>query len=238
MNDTEILTSLQIAMRDSVRWQQPASPRLLGEWADWIDQERRPERRTPPCGLACTCTSPSGRHYGACPYAPVPGDADLRTVAKECAPGFAPCKIDDTIFWMGKDNQMHETIATIHNHGLLDQWTERSYTPVPSSYIGPEYIDQRIADGATVVTQDDWRETYEKIAARVYNEAFDVKLTPIGAGTVTNWHETQRFWRCEHHPSAIDNYFAPKRFGCEHACEKTELRPWDNGTCKPPTSLR
>jgi hypothetical protein len=204
MNDTEVLNNLQAAMRIAVSWQQPASPRLLGEWADWIDQERRPERRAP-CGIACTCTSPSGRHYGACPYAPVPGDADLRTVAKECAPGFAPCKIDDTIFWMGKDNQMHETTAKIHNHGSLDQWTERSYTPVPSSYIGPEYIDQRIADGATV----------------------KVGNTPH-----------QRFWRCEHHPSAIDNYFVHKRFGCEHACEKTELRPWDNGTCKPPTSLR
>jgi hypothetical protein len=211
-------------MREYVIDQSPMAPAALKAAAEAAVKIAYPLRRSP-CGIACTCTSPSGRHYGACPYAPVPGDADLRTVAKECAPGFAPCKIDDTIFWMGKDNQMHETTAKIHNHGSLDQWAEGSYTPVPSSYIDPEYIYQRIADGATVVMQDDWR---DQIAARVYNEGFDVKLTPIGAGTVTNGRETQRFWRCKHYPSAIDNHFTHD--ACEHGCDKSELRWSDNGT--------
>ena len=44
----------------------------------------------------------------------------------------------------------------------------------------------------------------------------------------------QRTWRCEHHPSAIDNWGDCRPF-CEHGCHKSELRWYDNGTCKPPT---
>jgi hypothetical protein len=155
MNDTEILTSLQTAMRVAVRWQQPASPRLLGEWANWIDQERQPERRAP--------------------------DDDLRAAAKECAPGFAPCKIDDTIFWMGKDDQMHQSSPP---HEDLE-WTD---------------ADRR-----------NW-----------YIGTRGVQLS-----------ETQRFWRCEHHPSAIDNWDVWRGY-CGHGCDKSELRSWDNGTHREP----
>jgi hypothetical protein len=41
--------------------------------------------------------------------------------------------------------------------------------------------------------------------------------------------ETQRFWRCEHHPSAIDNWDVWREY-CEHGCDKSELRWSDNGT--------
>lgn len=137
MNDTEILTSLQEAMRVAVRWQHPASPRLLDQWADWIDQERRPERRTP--------------------------------VAQAC--------ID----------------AGLSNY--------HTYTN------GTSFSDHTVR---------------EALAPRPY--------PPI-----------QRFWRCEHWPSAIDNWHAHGGRGeswCEHGCEASELRSWDNGTCKPQTSLR
>jgi hypothetical protein len=44
----------------------------------------------------------------------------------------------------------------------------------------------------------------------------------------------QNFWRCEHHPSALDNYFARRE--CTMGCNMNELRWFDNGTCKPQTS--
>jgi hypothetical protein len=44
----------------------------------------------------------------------------------------------------------------------------------------------------------------------------------------------QNFWRCKHHPSALDNYFARRE--CTMGCNMNELRWFDNGTCKPQTS--
>jgi hypothetical protein len=44
----------------------------------------------------------------------------------------------------------------------------------------------------------------------------------------------QNFWRCEHHPSALDNYFARRE--CTMGCNMNELRWFDNGTCKPQIS--
>jgi hypothetical protein len=188
VNDTELLNSLRDALKVAVDWQWPISPRLSKEYIDWIDQERKPERRTSPCGIACTCKFNGYQHEASCPYTPVPGDADLRTAAKECAPGFSPCKIDDTIFWMGKDNQMH------------------SYS-------------QGIDAGSSqcTITLRDWKERY---AADVYNAGFEGE-------------NMQRFWRCEHHPSAIDNWDVWREH-CEHGCDKSELRPWDNGTHREP----
>jgi hypothetical protein len=56
--------------------------------------------------------------------------------------------------------------------------------------------------------------------------------------------DSQRFWRCKHHPSAIDNYFGRKAF-CEHGCDGgpswfnngnlSERREIDS-ECKPATS--
>jgi len=54
-------------------------------------------------------------------------------------------------------------------------------------------------------------------------------------GVVPDVFHRQRFWRCEHHLSAIDNWGDCHPF-CEHGCHKSELRWFDNGTCKPPTS--
>lgn len=48
------------------------------------------------------------------------------------------------------------------------------------------------------------------------------------------YQPTEAFWRCEHMPSAIDNYFSHNV--CTHGCHRAELRWYDNGTCKPPTS--
>lgn len=45
---------------------------------------------------------------------------------------------------------------------------------------------------------------------------------------------TQDFWRCKHHPSAINNYYIDRDY-CGYGCEKNELRWFDNG-CKPATS--
>lgn len=76
-------------------------------------------------------------------------------------------------------------------------------------------------------------------------------LSPVGAGVVVGDKPYQGFWRCEHHPSAIENYFGRHSAGlidgqmvptvliqkhCEHGCDTNELRWWDNGTCKPATS--
>jgi hypothetical protein len=36
----------------------------------------------------------------------------------------------------------------------------------------------------------------------------------------------QRYWRCEHFPSATENFF--ERHDC--ACRDTKLEPWHNGT--------
>jgi hypothetical protein len=71
------------------------------------------------------------------------------------------------------------------------------------------------------------QDSREKMAADVLNQAF----------TGPNM---QRLWRCVHHPSAIDNFNAKHALaasdpgayvGCEHGCNMSELRWWDNGTC-------
>jgi hypothetical protein len=43
----------------------------------------------------------------------------------------------------------------------------------------------------------------------------------------------QLFWRCEHHPLAIDNFFA-QRAECEWCCHTQELRWHHNGTHPTP----
>lgn len=44
----------------------------------------------------------------------------------------------------------------------------------------------------------------------------------------------QEFWRCKHHPSAINNWYDGET-ACGYGCEKSELRWFDNG-CKQATS--
>jgi hypothetical protein len=63
----------------------------------------------------------------------------------------------------------------------------------------------------------------EKLAAEILNECFD-KLAPT--------HEVQQYWRCEHHPSALQNYQEELEV-CAYGCHLNELRWWENGTCKP-----
>lgn len=45
----------------------------------------------------------------------------------------------------------------------------------------------------------------------------------------------QHYWRCAHHPSAIDNFFE-KRATCEWQCHETPLRSHDSGIHQPPKS--
>lgn len=41
----------------------------------------------------------------------------------------------------------------------------------------------------------------------------------------------QHYWRCEHYPSAIENFF--ERHDCH--CRDSKLEPWHNGTHREPT---
>jgi hypothetical protein len=45
--------------------------------------------------------------------------------------------------------------------------------------------------------------------------------------------EFQHYWRCEHYPSAIENFFG-KRAVCEWCCHTQELRWHDNGIYPTP----
>lgn len=45
----------------------------------------------------------------------------------------------------------------------------------------------------------------------------------------------QYYWRCEHHPSAIENFFT-NRETCEFECHKQPLRWHDSGFHQPPKS--
>ena len=45
----------------------------------------------------------------------------------------------------------------------------------------------------------------------------------------------QRYWRCAHHPSAIENFFE-KRTLCEWDCHTQELMWFHNGTHPMPKS--
>ena len=55
-------------------------------------------------------------------------------------------------------------------------------------------------------------------------------------GPYSNRGMPQVTWRCEHYPSALENFYN-RRHVCDVAnCHLTELRWYDNGTCKPQTS--
>ena len=47
--------------------------------------------------------------------------------------------------------------------------------------------------------------------------------------------EYQHYWRCEHHPSALENFFR-KRHTCEWMCHAEELRWHHHGNHPPPKS--
>lgn len=47
--------------------------------------------------------------------------------------------------------------------------------------------------------------------------------------------ELQYFWRCAHHTSAIDNFFAG-RGACERGCHLTPLQSSDSGYHRQPKS--
>lgn len=47
--------------------------------------------------------------------------------------------------------------------------------------------------------------------------------------------EHQHFWRCAHHPSAIDNFFET-RITCEWQCHETQLKSFDSGFHQRPKS--
>jgi hypothetical protein len=57
----------------------------------------------------------------------------------------------------------------------------------------------------------------------------------LGIGHVCKLKPNATYWRCIHHPSLIEN-MKDHRYVCEHGCHKSELRWYDNGTCKPQTS--
>jgi hypothetical protein len=57
----------------------------------------------------------------------------------------------------------------------------------------------------------------------------------LGIGHVCKLKPNATYWRCIHHPSLIEN-MKDHRYVCEHGCHKSELRWYDNGTCKPLTS--
>lgn len=40
----------------------------------------------------------------------------------------------------------------------------------------------------------------------------------------------QPFWRCVHHPEAIHNWSDGEGSRCEHGCDKSDLRWYENGT--------
>lgn len=47
----------------------------------------------------------------------------------------------------------------------------------------------------------------------------------------------QHYWRCAHHPSAIENFFAkPQLLGCEWDCQTQSLRWYHNGEHPMPKS--
>lgn len=46
----------------------------------------------------------------------------------------------------------------------------------------------------------------------------------------------QQYWRCFHHPSAIDNFFE-HRTKCEWECETQELQWWHHGDHPEPQDL-
>jgi hypothetical protein len=60
-----------------------------------------------------------------------------------------------------------------------------------------------------------------------------VSIPRLGISHVCTGQEKADFWRCVHHPSAIDNWWAKR--DCEFGCHKNELRWYDNG-CSPATS--
>lgn len=64
------------------------------------------------------------------------------------------------------------------------------------------------------------------------NKAYEQRECVRREGDAENY---QHFWRCQHHPAAIPNWFNGC-WRCEHGCEVTELRWCDNGTRKPQTS--
>ena len=45
----------------------------------------------------------------------------------------------------------------------------------------------------------------------------------------------QHYWRCKHHPSAIDNFFHSRTM-CEWSCHAEELRWYHNGEHPLPKS--
>jgi hypothetical protein len=45
----------------------------------------------------------------------------------------------------------------------------------------------------------------------------------------------QRYWRCAHHPSAIENFFDGRK-ECQWECHKQELHWYHNGTHPMPKS--
>ena len=50
---------------------------------------------------------------------------------------------------------------------------------------------------------------------------------------VTSYHVPacplfQNFWRCAHHPSAINNFY-DKRTSCEYMCQSVPLEWWHGG---------
>lgn len=47
----------------------------------------------------------------------------------------------------------------------------------------------------------------------------------------------QKFWRCAHHTSAIQNFFE-KRHECEWGCHEQELEWYHNGTHQTPKSWK
>lgn len=90
------------------------------------------------------------------------------------------------------------------------------------NYIEARRKERRAPPCVQPIPSVEWR---ERIAADILNRAF-----------CNAYRSPQNFWRCEHHPSLIEN---PSNValvnGCEHGCDKNELRWFDNGTCKPPT---
>jgi hypothetical protein len=63
-----------------------------------------------------------------------------------------------------------------------------------------------------------------------------ITMTQAASSADTPPKAYQNFWRCEHYPSAVDNYYdgVESRWRCAHGCHKSELRWNDNGTHRAP----
>ena len=93
MTDTEILNSVMEDLKWHASTRRPISPFLAGDLLRQIEAGRECKRDA---------------NYAGPEWIDKQMDVDiaLRKVAKQCPPGYAPCSIDDHIYWVGEDGKL------------------------------------------------------------------------------------------------------------------------------------